>query len=180
GGARPGAWRLAGACLGVAGVALIVGAEARVGLGRGDALALMGQGAALLGALMYAGAAIYGRRFGDIGPVAAAAGTMIWATTTLVPAALIVDRPWRLSPSTEALAAAGALGLFCTGVALILYFRLIEALGSMGVASQAYLRAGIGVALGAVVLGEEVAPTAALGLAATILGVALINRPARG
>ncbi|MEO0361571.1 MAG: EamA family transporter, partial [Pseudomonadota bacterium] len=67
-----------------------------------------------------------------------------------------------------------------TGVALILYFRLIEALGSMGVASQAYLRAGIGVALGAVVLGEEVAPTAALGLAATILGVALINRPARG
>lgn len=163
--------RLLGACLGVAGVALIVGEEALTGLARGVA----GQLAALASASLFAMAAIHGRRFGHLTPTAAAAGTMLCAFVTLTPLALVVDAPWRLSPSAEALGAAVALGALSTGVAMMIYFRLIRTLGSLGVASQAYLRAGVGVALGVAFLGETVTPVVGLGLLAALTGVALIN-----
>ncbi|WP_333835307.1 DMT family transporter [Rubrimonas sp.] len=165
--------RGAGAALGLLGVSLVVGTDVLRGLG--DQVA--GQLACLVGAALYAGAAVYGKRFGHVGAVATAAGTMIWASVILVPLALVVDRPWTLSPSAAAIAATGVLSIMCTGVALMVYFRLVKTLGSMGVASQSYLRAGIGVVLGIVVLGETFTPTIGLGLFAAIAGVALINAP---
>ena len=72
-----------------------------------------------------------------------------------------------------------ALGVFSTGLALLIYFRLLKTLGPLGVASQAYLRAGVGVALGAIILGEIITPAALIGICAALLGVALINAPNR-
>jgi drug/metabolite transporter (DMT)-like permease len=86
-----------------------------------------------------------------------------------------------LRPTAGAIAAVGALAVFCTGVALLIYFRLVGTLGSMGVASQSYLRAGVGVMIGVVWLGESLSVPVALGLAAALVGVALINfRPSPG
>ena len=166
-----GGLRLAGALLGLAGVVLIVGTGALAGLGRQVA----GQIAVLASAVLYAGAAIWGRRFGDLTPTATAAGTMIWATAVLLPIALIADAPWQLRPNPAALAATLALGIGSTGVALLLYFRLVRTLGSLGVASQAYLRAGVGVLLGMVLLGEQPTAVVAIGLLLAIGGVAAIN-----
>ena len=100
---------------------------------------------------------------------------MIWAAVWLLPAALVVDRPWTLNPSAASMGAAMALGLLSTGLALLIYFRLLRTLGSMGVASQSYLRAGVGVALGVAVLGEQITPMVGVGLACAVLGVAAIN-----
>ena len=75
--------------------------------------------------------------------------------------------------------AAVALGILCTGFALMIYFRLVRTLGALGTASQAYLRAGIGVVLGIVILGETISPGLALGLAAAVTGVMVINLPGR-
>ena len=69
------------------------------------------------------------------------------------------------------------MAIRCTGCALILYFRLVRTLGSMGVASQSYLRAGVSVLLGVIFLDEHFAPAVGLGLLAIILGVAAINVP---
>ncbi|MGH8688258.1 MAG: DMT family transporter [Burkholderiales bacterium] len=167
--------QLAGAVLGVAGVALIVGAHALEGLGQAAA-----QLAILAAALLYAFAAIYGRRHADTPPIVTAAGTLLWASVWLVPASLLVDRPWTLSPSLASIGAALALAVFGTALALMLYFRLVRTLGSMGVASQSYLRAGVSVLLGAVILGERVDATTGAGLAAVVAGVAALNsrRPA--
>ena len=167
--------RLLGALVGLAGVVLIVGLDALRGLGTQVA----GQLACLLGAALYACAAIYGKRFSHIPAVATATGTMICATATLVPLAFVVERPWAIHPSAVALAATAILSVLCTGVALLLYFRLVRTIGSMGVASQSYLRAGVGVILGVMLLGETIALPAAIGIAAAIIGVALINWPAR-
>ena len=49
----------------------------------------------------------------------------------------------------------------------------------MGVASQSYLGAGVGVMLGIVVLGEQITFVVGLGLTAAILGVVAINMPRR-
>lgn len=167
--------KLFGAVLGLVGVILIVGVDALRGLG--DQIA--GQIACLIGAALYAGAAIYGKRFSHISAIATAAGTMIWASLVLVPMALLLDRPWTLAPSATAIAATAILSILCTGVALLIYFRLVQTLGSMGVASQSYLRAGIGVVLGLVILRESFTLPVALGLFAAIAGVALINWPVR-
>jgi drug/metabolite transporter (DMT)-like permease len=164
-----GGWKLAGAGLGVLGVAMIVGVDALHGLG--DQVA--GQIACLIAAALYAAAAIYGQRFGHISALATATGTMIWASVVLVPFALVLDRPWALTPSAMAIAATGVLSIACTGAALLIYFRLVRTLGSMGVASQSYLRAGVGV------LGETFTLPVAFGLGATVVGVALINWPSR-
>lgn len=168
-----GGLKLLGACLGVAGVVLIVGTDVLRGLGQQVAAQL----AVVLGALLYAGAAIYGKRFSHLTPTVAAAGTMIWATACLVPLSLAIDQPWTLQPSALSLLAAIVLGVLCTGAALLIYFRLVKTLGSMGVASQSYLRAGVGVLLGVIVLGEQITPVVGIGLAAAVLGVVAINLP---
>lgn len=80
-------------------------------------------------------------------------------------------------PSAAAIGAALALAVACTGVALLIYFRLVRTIGSMGVASQSYLRAGIGVVLGVLFLGERISLSVAAGLMAAIAGVVLINGP---
>jgi len=167
--------KMIGVCLGICGVTLIVGMDALAGLGKQVA----GQMACLMGALLYACAAIYGRRFAALGALSTATGTMLLATLVLVPAAFYFEAPLLLRPSWQAIASTVTLSFVCTGLALLIYFRLLQSLGSLGVASQAYLRAGVGVLLAMVFLGETLTPAIALGLVAAILGVALINWPAK-
>jgi drug/metabolite transporter (DMT)-like permease len=167
--------KLVGAVVGFFGVVLIVGVAALQGFGSRFA----GQLACLLGAALYACAAINGTRFGRLSTVVTATGTMIWATVFLVPVAIVVEQPWTLTPSTRAIAATAILSVFCTAVALLIYFRLVRTIGSLGVASQSYLRAGIGVVLGMVLLGETISLPVAVGVLIAILGVALINWPTR-
>ncbi len=167
--------KITGAGVGLVGVAAIVGTDALSGLGDG----LSGQIACLVGAALYAGAALHGRRFGHISPLATATGTMIWASIALVPAALLFEQPWTLKPSIEAMLSVAILSIPCTAIALLIYFRLVRTLGSLGTASQAYLRAGIGVLLGVSILGETLTLNIALGMLLAIGGVALINWPAR-
>ncbi len=167
--------KLGGALLGLVGVVLIVGTQALNGIGT----QLLGALAALTGAFLYACAAIHGKNFAHLPPAVTSAATMIWATIWLVPLSLVFDRPWTLHPSSNALIAAFILAIFCTGGALLIYFRLVNTLGSLGVTSQAYLRAGVGVALGVVFLGEQITLIVGLGLVAALLGVVAINLPTR-
>lgn len=164
-----------GVAMGLVGVVLVIGVDALNGLGQ-QAFA---QAAILFGAFLYACAAISGQRLTHLPSLTTACGTMLWAAATLVPLSIVIDRPWTLTPSTTSLFAAATLGIVCTGIALIIYFRLIKTLGPMGVASQSYLRAGFSVFLGFLVLGEQPPPSVLIGLVVTILGVALIIWPAR-
>ena len=71
------------------------------------------------------------------------------------------------------------LAVFSTAAAFVIYFRLIQTLGSVGTTAQAYLRVPIGVALGVLFLGEQLSPTAWIGLACVVVGVAAMTIPAR-
>ena len=162
---------MVGAGLGLGGVVLIVGVDVLAGLEQ----QVVGQLAAVSGAVLYACAAIYGKSLFRLSASVIAASTMSLATCVLVPLSLVLDRPWTLNPSMQSVSAALVLSVLCTAVALMIYFRLLRTLGSLGVASQAYLRAGVGVVLGTVFLGERLTPLVALGLVTTLAGVVLIN-----
>ncbi len=163
--------KTAGVGLGFLGVLLVIGVDALRGVGQQT----LAQAAVLFGAFLYALAAINGKKLAHLSPLATATGTMLWAAVTLLPLSLVVDQPWTLTPSFNAMLAATTLSLLCTGVALIIYFRLIQTLGPLGVASQSYLRAGVSVMLGLFVLGEQLSPTVFVGLVIIIVGVALMN-----
>ena len=167
--------KITGVVLGFVGVLLVVGIDSLLGLGQQT----LAQAAVLCGAFLYACAALNGKRLAHLSPLVTATGTMLWAAVSLVPLSLLLEQPWTLTPSTSSLSAAATLAIMCTSIALIIYFRLIHTLGAMGVASQSYLRAGVSVLLGLFVLGEQLSATVLIGLIVTIVGVALINWPAK-
>ena len=166
--------KLLGVVAGMAGICLIVGVEALAGLGG----QLVAQVVMVLAAICYAGAAIFGRGFKDLDPMAPAAGSLLAGAAILVPVSLAVDRPWTLVPSMSSALALLGLAVFSTAMALVIYFRLIQTLGSVGTTAQAYLRVPIGVALGVLFLDERPSATAWIGLACVVIGVAAMTIPA--
>jgi drug/metabolite transporter (DMT)-like permease len=166
--------KLFGVVAGLAGICLIVGVQALRGLG----IELVAQLAMVAATISYAGAAIFGRGFRGMDPMIPAAGSLVCGAAILIPLSL-VDRPWTVAPSTSSALALLALSVFSTALAFVIYFRLVQTLGSVGTTAQAYLRVPIGVALGVVFLGETLTPTAWIGLGCVVLGVAAMTIPAR-
>ena len=165
--------KIFGVVAGLAGVCLIIGTEAFSGIGD----QLPAQFAILLASVAYAGAAIFGRNFRGLDPMMPAAGSMICGAIILIPISLIVDRPWTLSPSAESIGALLGLSVFSTALAFVIFFRLMQTLGSVGTTAQAYLRVPIGVGIGVIFLGETVTQTAGIGLLCVIAGVAAMTLP---
>lgn len=172
---KPTLRRLFGVGAGLAGICLIVGFEALNGLGH----SLLAQLGLVAAAVCYGCAAMFGRVFKGLDPMVPAAGSLLSGAAMLLPASLVVDRPWTLAPSAASMGAVLALAVLSTALAFTIYFRLIKTLGSMSTAAQAYLRVPIGVTIGVVFLGETLAPTAWMGLACVVAGVIAMTLPAR-
>lgn len=170
---RVGPRKIVGAGAGLFGVWLVVGEDVM------DAASgnLVPELAIVLASVSYGMAYIYGRRFERVKPPVTAAGTMTCAAVLLAPASLLVDRPWTLPITTASLLALLALGVLSTALAYVVYFQLIQTLGSVGTASQAFLRVPVSVGLGVVLLGETLTTRSWLGLIAVVLGVAAITLP---
>jgi drug/metabolite transporter (DMT)-like permease len=167
--------KLFGVIAGMAGICLIIGVDAFHGFGRG----LLAELAILAATICYAGAAIFSRGFKGLDPMAPAAGSLLAGAAFLIPASLAIEQPWTLAPSASSLSALLGLAVFSTAFAFVIYFRLIQTLGSVGTTAQAYLRVPIGVALGVSFLGEQLSSTAWIGLACVVAGVATMTIPPR-
>jgi drug/metabolite transporter (DMT)-like permease len=167
--------KLFGVSAGLIGTCLIVGVEALGGLGH----ELWAQLAIVAATICYAGAAIFGKNFKGLDPMMPAAGSLICGAAILIPISLVVDRPWTTAPSVNSVLALVALSAFSTALAFVIYFRLVQTLGSVGTTAQAYLRVPIGVAIGVLFLGEQLTSTAWIGLACVVAGVIAMTLPAR-
>jgi drug/metabolite transporter (DMT)-like permease len=167
--------KFAGVAVGLAGTCIIVGGQAFNHVGH----ELLAQLAVVLATVCYAGAAIFGKNFKTLDPMAPAAGSLLSGAVILIPVSLVVDRPWTLTPSAASVMALIGLAVFSTALAFVIYFRLIHTLGSVGTTAQGYLRAPIGVAIGAYALGESPSLTAWIGLVCILMGVAFMTIPAR-
>jgi drug/metabolite transporter (DMT)-like permease len=168
--------KLVGVVAGMAGICLIVGIEAFDDVGHG----LLAEIAIVVATICYACAAIFSRGFKGLDPMAPAAGSLLSGAAILIPLCLVVERPWTLAPSAVSLLALLGLAVFSTALAFVIYFRLIQTLGSVGTTAQAYMRVPIGVAIGVLFLGEHLAPTAWIGLVCVVIGVAAMTIPAGG
>jgi drug/metabolite transporter (DMT)-like permease len=167
--------KLLGVVAGICGICLIIGVQALDGLGR----ELWAQLAIVAATICYAGAAIFGRSFKGLDPIMPAAGSLLCGAAILVPVGLRVDRPWTLTPSAQSVLALLGLSMISTALAFVIYFRLVQTLGSVGTTAQSYLRVPIGVAIGVLFLGETLTSTAWVGLICVVIGVAAMTIPAR-
>jgi drug/metabolite transporter (DMT)-like permease len=167
--------KLFGVAAGMIGICLIIGVQAFHGLGE----QFLAQLAIVAATVCYAGAAVFSRGFKGLDPMAPAAGSLLCGALMLLPISAVVERPWTLTPSGTSLLALLGLAVFSTAIAFVIYFRLIQTLGSVGTTAQAYLRVPIGVAFGVLLLGERLSPTAWIGLGCVVIGVAAMTIPTR-
>lgn len=166
--------KAAGVAVGFAGAVLMIGPDALDGLGTG----LAAQLACLAGALTYAFAGIFGRRFKRMGvaPLATAAGQVCASTLLLLPIMLLVDRPWTLAmPHATTWGAVLGVGLLSTALAYVLYFRILAAAGATNLLLVTFLIPVSAILLGAFALGEMLLPRHLGGMALIGVGLACID-----
>ena len=166
--------RFTGVLAGMLGVALVVGPGVLSGMDS----AVLAQITCLSATVSYAASAVYGRVFRsmEVTPVVAAFGQQLMVACVIVPLALAVDQPWsRPAPGAGALAAVLALGVIATALPYIIFYRVLAEAGATNLMLVNLLIPGWAVALGAMVLGERLPPTAFLGMAMVGLGLAVID-----
>jgi drug/metabolite transporter (DMT)-like permease len=153
-----------GVAVGFAGAAVMIGPDTLYGLGT-DVLAQL---ACLAGALSYAFAGIFGRRFRRMGvpPLATAARQVTASAIMVLPIMLLVDKPWELPvPHIATWGAILGVGLLSTALAYVLYFRILATAGATNLLLVTFLIPVSAILLGSVVLGELLAPRHFIGMA---------------
>jgi drug/metabolite transporter (DMT)-like permease len=163
--------RAAGLAMGLGGVVTLVLAE-----GLGGQVDLLGLGVLLCAPVLYAIGAFLARRvFAGDTPLVPAVSANGLAALLILPFALVAGRPGH-APSLQATLSLVALGVGGTGIAYVLYYRLLANLGATGALTVTYLLPGFALVYGAVLLGEPVRPAAVLALLLILAGTALTNR----
>ena len=104
------------------------------------------------------------------------ASILIWATIFLFPITAYFEQPWNLNPSIESTISVIYLGVFATGLAWLLRFRILKNNGLVFQAQVAYLIPIFGVILGYVFLKELITPKVLVALAAVIIGIYLVKK----
>jgi drug/metabolite transporter (DMT)-like permease len=170
---RPTTTRTLGLALGLAGAVGLAWSRASVKVdAAGGVSPVVGIGACVAATVLYGIAANYSRRhLVGVPPMATAAGSQLSAALVLALPALWA---WPAQPPrTAAWLSAAALSLLCTGLAYILYFRLIAHAGATNAMAVTFLIPAFAMAWGWLVLAERPALDMLIGAAVILLGTAL-------
>jgi drug/metabolite transporter (DMT)-like permease len=161
----------AGLVLGVVGVTLVVGLSPFTI----DVEFVLAVVACLAAAFAYGvGANIVRVRFAGEPPLSMAIGQQLAAAVVLLP--LIPALPVRATPDAVDVLCVLALALGSTGIAYLLYFRLLRELGATGGMTVIFVVPVFGVLWGALFLDERIHLGTVLGGAVILLSVWLITR----
>ena len=167
--------KVAGVAVGFAGVAAMIGGDLLLELGGASLLAQL----ACLGAtLCYALAGVHARRFRRMGvpPITVTAGQLCASVLIMLPLVLLFEAPWQAAAAGAGTwASMLALAAFCTALAYILYFRLIETAGATNAILVTFLIPVTAILLGATLLNEVLELRHFLGMAMIAAGLALID-----
>lgn len=160
--------RILGLLLGFAGVLFLAWDKASFKPG-GSGWAIL---ACLAAALCYGIAASYSKRFlAHLSPLTVATGSQLFAALLL---ALPAQALWPAQPpSPQAWVGVTLLALLCSGVAYILYFRLMSRIGPTNTIAVTFLIPVFALLWGFAFLGETLSLQMVLGCAIVLLGTAL-------
>jgi drug/metabolite transporter (DMT)-like permease len=165
--------KLVGIVSGIAGVGIVTGVGG-IEMTHDRWLAV---GAILLATLCYAASAIGIKRRGQaLPPYGIAAWSQLFAALVLIPPGVAMPPP---GPVTFVVAAnLMGLALLCSGIAYLLYYRLIRDIGPTRTATLTFLLPAFGIVWGWLLLDEAITPTMVAGTALIVGGTAAVLRPA--
>lgn len=172
-----------GILFGLVGVAILIGPDALQDL---DGQA-WGKIAILGAAISYAFAGIYGRRLSTLPTSVAAAGMLCGSSVMMLPLTFLYENP--LAVSANMITAASVLGvaLLSTALAYLIYFHILAKAGATNLLLVTFLIPVSALALGILILGEQISTHAMIGMALIFAGLAAVDgrawrkfrRPAR-
>ena len=158
-----------GLALGVTGVSLLVGFDS-VAMRPGAGLAVI---EGLAAAFLYGVASVYAKSAKKVDAFSNAHGSLWAAALFIIP--VLPFAPIISSPGTGVIFAALALGVLCSGVAYLLYFRLIDDVGPASALTVTFLIPVFGVLWGCLFLDEHIGVHTIFGSGIVIVGTALVT-----
>ncbi len=160
---------LLGLGLGIIGVSVLVGWDAVI-IGKDAFLPIV---AAIMAAFSYGIATNYAKNAPQVEAFDNAHGSM-WASAVIV-LPLLPFFPFRESPNLDILTAVVLLGVVCTGLAYLLYFRLIADLGPSSALSVTFLIPVFGIIWGHLFLDEAIGLNTLVGMILVVSGTMLVT-----
>ena len=107
------------------------------------------------------------------------ASILIWGSIIVFPVCLIIEQPWTLNPRLDSTLSLIYLGVFPTGIAWLLRFRILKKNGLVFQAQVAYLIPIFGVILGYLFLKELITIKVVFALIAVVIGIYLVKRSSK-
>jgi drug/metabolite transporter (DMT)-like permease len=89
--------------------------------------------------------------------------------------ALVTERPFSVSWNGDAILAVVWLGIFGSGAAYLLNFRLLARIGATRTSILAYFLPIVGIVSGALMFQEHIDPLVLVGTGLVLAGIALVN-----
>ncbi len=173
-GDKPSLSRTAGLLMGFGGVLLLASGEADFKPNASGIAPLWAVAACLLATLSYAFSATFAKRYiAHVPALATATGSQCGASLVLALPALFA-RPDQM-PSAPAWASLVTVGVLCTGIAYILYFRLIENAGPAKALTVTFLIPVFAIAYGVLLLHEHITAWMLLCGAVILMGTGLAS-----
>ena len=173
--------KVIGVLMGLFGVGVLIGADAFAEFGFNMSRTTLAQLAIVGAAVCYGCASVFGRRFKSLGvsPFSTAVGQVTAATMMLLPMSYIVERPDQLAnPSLVTWLAIACLGVFCTALGYLLYFRILSSSGATNVVLVTFLVPVTAAFLGWTLLSEQLHGRYFIGMVLIGIGlVAIDGRP---
>lgn len=159
--------KLLGVTLGIAGTLVLIGPSVFEGFGSHVA----GELAIVAATVCYAAATVAARGLPPLGSASVSAGILLVAAPLGIAVASIANSPHSLAPTIPALAAVAVLGLLCTGLGYLLFFRIISRAGAGFASMNNYLVPPFGVIYGWIGLGERLSALALIAMLLILAGV---------
>ncbi len=164
--------KVAGAVLGLLGVAVIMGPSALSGFDPAN----LAQIAILGAALSYAFAGVWGKTMlSSQPPLMNAAGMVAGSTILMVPMVFLVDGPPRFDLALPTWGALFGMATLSTALAYVLYFAILARAGAANLMLVTLLIPPFAIGLGSAFLGEKIGLETALGFGVIALGFAVTD-----
>jgi drug/metabolite transporter (DMT)-like permease len=159
--------KVIGVGIGLAGIVILLGPAALMELGNQTFAQLL----VACGAAFYALSGILSRNLRDLPKLQSSAAILLVASLFIVPAALIIDRPWMLVPDGSAIGAIVVLGLLSTALAQIIVLGILQLRDASFLSLNNYFVPLFGVFWGVPVLAERPGPNTAIAFLVILAGV---------
>ena len=101
---------------------------------------------------------------------------LIWASIMLFPLTLIFEKPWMLNPSMDSIISVIYLGIFPTGIAWLLRFKILKTNGLIFHSQVSYIIPIFGIILGYIFLKEIITSKIIVALIAVFIGIYLARK----